>query len=549
MLANRKIILLRIFVILFLCLTVRFIYIQIFAGEKFSKAAAAQRVATADLNKPRGDILDRNGIPFTNRNRKSTLVLKPLFLRDKMEEVEKMCQILGLDFNKIRREIELKKEPILLDTSDDQKKAVMELNIEGISAINSLDRYDINTLAKHILGYLNRMDQIGQTGVEKFYEDQLKQDKENSVVVVTDARDNLLQGIGYRILSGEVRNSKINVQLTLDYHIQKVVETIMDKHRIKGAIVIEDVKTGDVLALASKPDFDQNNVGQYLDSPRNELFNRAVASYNPGSIFKIIDAAAYLESDVMVNDDYYCTGSIRIGEKEYRCFNGISHGQIDFTQAFAQSCNCYFIKMGIKLGNKNLLEMAKRFGLGGALGVENQGIAESSGNLPVKKYFTDGDIANISIGQGEIMSTPLQAADITASIVNGGIKNRVNIVSALVDENGVEVKKIRLIEGKRIISRSVADRIKDLMDEVTTSGTGKKARLEEFGGAGGKTGSAETGQYINGEKVVHAWFTGYFPKQFPRYSVAVFVEDGKSGSEAAVPVFAEIAEEIIQLGY
>ena len=187
--------------------------------------------------------------------------------------------------------------------------------------------------------------------------------------------------------------------------------------------------------------------------------------------------------------------------------------------------------------------------MGGALGIEDQGIAESSGNLPVKKYFTDGDIANISIGQGEIMSTPLQAADITASIVNGGIKNRVNIVSALVDENGVEVKKIRLIEGKRIISRSVADRIKDLMDEVTTSGTGKKARLEEFGGAGGKTGSAETGQYINGEKVVHAWFTGYFPKQFPRYSVAVFVEDGKSGSEAAVPVFAEIAEEIIQLGY
>lgn len=547
--ANRNIIFLRIFLIIFICLIVRFAYLQIFVGEKFSKAAAAQRVSTADINKPRGDILDRNGIPFTNRNIRSTIVLKPLFLRDKMEEVEKLCQLLDLDFDKIRKEIEGKKEPILLDVSETQKNAVIQLKIQGVSAINSLERYAPDTLAKHILGYLNRIDQIGETGVEKFYENKLKQDKENSVAVVTDARDNLLQGIGYRILSGSRQNSKVNVQLTLDYHFQKAVESIMEKHGIRGSVVIEDVKTGDILAMASKPDFDQNNIARYLNSPRNELFNRAVASYNLGSIFKIIDAAAYLESNKTMDNEFFCTGSIRIGDKEYRCFNGVSHGKIDFTQAFALSCNCYFIRMGIILGNNNLLEMAKRFGLGTVLGVNAQGIAESSGNLPVKKYYTDGDIANISIGQGEIMSTPLQAADIAASIANGGIKNRVNIVSSLVDENGEEVEKIRLVESKRIISRSVADKVKDLMDEVTISGTGKKAGLEEFGGAGGKTGSAETGQFANGEKVVHAWFSGYFPRQFPRYSAAVFVEDGKSGGEAAVPIFAEIAQEIIQMGY
>lgn len=546
---RRYYILSKVFILSFIILTFRLFYIQVCTGEKLAKAATAQRVVSAEIKKPRGGILDRNGIPLTNRKVNAEIVLKPLFLRDRMGDVEQICQILGIEFNKIRREIEVKKEPILIDTEQEKKNMVLSLQIQGVSAVNSLERYDKDTLAKHVIGYLNRVDQIGETGIEKSFEDLLKLNSESSVAVITDARDNLLQGLGYRIISKDDEKNKNNVRLTLDYHIQKVVEEVMKENKIKGAVVIEDVSTGDILAMASKPDFDQNNVGKYLDSPGNELFNRAVASYNLGSIFKIIDVAAYFESSVSMDEHNYCTGLIQIGDKEYRCFNGTSHGDVDLTSAFAQSCNAYFIKMGIKLGNKSLLEMAKRFGIGTATGVKEQGIMESAGNIPVKKYYTDGEIANISIGQGDILATPLQVADMIATIANGGIKNRVSIVDALVDHQGEELQSLRIKEGKRIISREIAEKIKVLMEEVTISGTGRRANLEEFGGSGGKTGSAETGQYINGDKVVHAWFAGYFPRKYPRYSIAVFVENGKSGSEAAVPVFTEIAEKLAGLGY
>ena len=546
---HRNLIVFRAILLVFVCLTARLLYLQVFAGDKLAKSATAQRITSADINKPRGDILDRNGIPLTNRKAKVTLVLKPLYLRDRIEEVESICRILGLEFSKIRREVEMKKEPILIDTDEQGKNMVMALQIQGVSVINSLDRYDAGSLARHVLGYLNRIDKIGETGVEKYFEKYLQVNKEASVAVITDARDNLLQGLGYRIISRSGGSGKSNVRLTLDYHIQKTVEAVMTKNKVKGAVVVEDVNNGDILAMVSKPDFDQNNVGAYLDSPNNELFNRAVASYNLGSIFKIIDAAAYLESSHRLEDDHYCTGSIRIGDKEYRCSNGVGHGYVDITQAFAVSCNTYFIKMGIKLGNKDLLDMAKNFGIGSSTGVKEQGIAESSGILPVRSYYTDGDIANISIGQGDIMATPLQVADMAAIIANGGIRNKINIVDSIVNDRGELIKGIRVNEGKRVLSRSVADKLKLLMEEVTITGTAKRAKLEEYGGAAGKTGSAETGQYINGEKVVHAWFAGYFPKYYPKYSMAVFVENGKSGSEAAVPLFAEIVEELAKLGF
>jgi peptidoglycan glycosyltransferase/penicillin-binding protein 2 len=147
------------------------------------------------------------------------------------------------------------------------------------------------------------------------------------------------------------------------------------------------------------------------------------------------------------------------------------------------------------------------------------------------------------------MATSLQVADIVATIANGGIKNKVNIVDSIVDSRGNKVKQIRNDAGKRIIPKEVCDKIRQLMEEVTITGTGTKANLDEYGGAGGKTGSAETGQYENGEKVVHAWFAGYFPKLNPKYSISVFIENGKSGGTVAAPIFEEIAKNIMINGH
>ena len=536
------------FLVFFVVLTIGLFYFQIIAGESLSKSASAQRITDLEIEKPRGDIVDRNLIPLTYRNKKVSIVLKPLYLRENKEGLRKVCEILGLDFNSVEKQVETRREPIIFETDEEKKDLIMGLNIYGLSSINSLKRYDKRSVAKHILGYVNKVDQVGETGIEKFYEDVLKFDKENAVGVITDARNNLLQGLGYRMFTRDSSNKRLNIKLTIDYHIQRIAEDVMDRNGITGAVVIEDVYSGDIVAIVSKPDFEQDHVEKYLQSPQKELFNRAVAAYNLGSIFKIIVAAILFETKEDPEEEFFCPGYIRVGNNEFRCTSYAEggHGLINLTQAFAKSCNPYFINEGIKIGYRNLLNKAKDFGLGSVTGVKEQGIMESAGNLPdVNGYHSKGDIANISIGQGDIMATPLQVADLVATVANGGIKNRVNIVDSVVDDDGNKVRDLRFKEGTRVISKEVSEKIKQLMEEVTATGTGTEANLDRYGGAGGKTGSAETGN----KDVVHAWFAGYFSKLSPRYSMAVFVENGQYGGKVAAPIFAEIAREILRKGY
>lgn len=249
------------------------------------------------------------------------------------------------------------------------------------------------------------------------------------------------------------------------------------------------------------------------------------------------------------NWQYYCEGAVNVNGLIFKChsyFEG-GHGYIDMEKAFAVSCNSYFINLCQKTGYRNLIEMAQKFGLGQETGIGSQGIAEARGSLPpIDSYYSQADIANLSIGQGMLLATPLQVADIVATVANGGIRNRVNIVDSIIDSDGNVIKNLRVKEGRRIISKDTADTIKDLMEAATSSyGTGTDAVVGYYGGAGGKTGSAETGS----PDVVHAWFAGYFPAKNPRYSIAVFAENGKYGGKVAAPVFAEIARNMIEKGY
>ncbi len=444
----------KMFVFLLVCtaltvLYVRIFYLQIIEGSKLAKSASVQRYANSVIEKPRGNILDRNGIPFTNRTKKSLIVVKPLYLRGKEEEILALCNILGIDFNKTRREIEIKKEPIVIETDDITKDKILQSNIQGISIINYLERYDDNLLARHVIGYLNNTDKTGEFGIEKAYEDVLKFGSNNTVGVITDAKRTPIEGLGYRLVAGVNKTKGMNVKLTLDYHIQKIVDDVLGKSGVSGAVVVEEVCTGDIVAISSKPDFDSKNLGQYLDSPRKELYNRAVASYNMGSTFKIIDAAEALESNVELDTSFFCGGSIKVGNKVFHCHKTSGHGILDLRKAFASSCNPYFIDLGIKIGRKNLLDMAVKFGLGSATGIKDQGINESSGRLQSEnRVYTYGDTANLSIGQGEVLVTPVQVADVVATVANGGIKNRVNIVDSVVDDSGAVLKKVGMMREK-----------------------------------------------------------------------------------------------------
>ena len=596
--------------IIFAGLIVRVAFIQFFSTKSLSEAAFEQRLSNTRIEKLRGNILDRNGIPFTNRDQNYTVFIKPSAMPDSESEREKAGSAMGVD-PAILNKLTSKSKPLLLKTDEAGSNAVLKMNLDWISILKSLDRYSGDSLAKHVIGYLNKRDQVGQAGLEKKFENELRNNTVFEIGTITDAVNKPIKGLGYRLKSLSA-DEKLNVRLTLDYQIQKLTEETMERHGISGAVVVEDVVTGDILSMASRPDFDQNAVENYLYSDDKELFNKATAAYNLGSVFKIIDAAAFYENEALLleqerlnrmnvysgmpftgdsggynrygldpyghstlgtdpseiksypnepypdaqytrqkfidPDHYYCSGAVDIGSLVFRCssyYEG-GHGDIDMEQAFALSCNSYFIELSRKTGYRNLIEMARKFGLGSRTGISEQGVIEANGSLPnADGNYSQADIANLSIGQGVLLATPLQVADMVATVANGGIKNNVNIVDAIVDNQGRVVSEIRENSGQRVISKSVADKIRNLMEAVTSYGTGTEAIMGYYGGAAGKTGSAETGS----GSVVHAWFAGYFPASEPRYSVAVFVENGRLGGKVAAPVFADIAKGMLEKGY
>lgn len=548
----------RIKILLFIFLAVlsglltRMFYLQVVEGSSLAQEASAQRMRDVKIESARGDFLDKNGISLTNRTEKITAVLKPSLLKGQSETIEQICKVLGLDPVKTEEQLAINKTPILTQIDKETKVILSAMNVEGVSFINSQSRYSTDTLAKHILGYLNTIDNVGINGLEKLYDKTLNYGENDSIAVITDGGNNLLDGLGYRIIRQEAdKNKKLDIKLTLDYHIQSIAEQALDSRGLTGAVVVEDISNGNIVAITSKPDFDPNNIESYLTNIKRPLFNRAVAQYNVGSIFKLVDLAAVFEQQPTFNMIFNCPGYIQVGDTEFKCssYNRGGHGTIDINSALSVSCNPYFMTLALNLGAEPIIAMSYNLGLGNNTGLTAQGIAESKGTLPKASELTNpGDIANISIGQGGIMATPVQLADLVATIANDGVKNNVNLVDCIVDSEGNKVRNLKDNGSKRVLSKTTAERIQGLMEGVVSGGTGNKANLENGWGAGGKTGSAETGQYIDGEKIVQAWFVGYFPAKNPKYSVAVLIEDGKSGGEAAAPVFAEIGNQIMRKG-
>ena len=230
-----------VFTLTIFLLIIRLIYIQYFLGEKLTLQATAQKISSLPVDVSRGNILDRNLIPLTNRNEKFDVVIKPLQLRKNTDDILKISDILVLDHNDLKRRIEIKTEPIIIEADKDKKNRLKEENIPGISFVNSLKRYDSTTSAKHVLGYLNKIDLTGEIGIEKAYNEYLKCGSPGSVGVVTDAKDNLLPGLGYRFIKSKNNKEQWNIKLTIDYNIQKIAEEVMDRYDLKGAVVIEEV--------------------------------------------------------------------------------------------------------------------------------------------------------------------------------------------------------------------------------------------------------------------------------------------------------------------
>jgi penicillin-binding protein 2 len=264
---------------------------------------------------------------------------------------------------------------------------------------------------------------LPQYGLELYFNEQLSASRPTTLAAVVDAQSRLVAGLGYRDWRDDNPRSPHDVVTTLDSRIQALTETIGKKYLEQGAIVVLEPKTGDILAMASFPDYpaarmysgiSQAELDELNKDPRLPFINRAIHAYAPGSVFKLVLAAAALDSG-LANHLYTCEGGIGVGDRTFSCYNGNAHGQLTLKKALADSCNAYFIHLGQLLGREQVLEYARRFGLGEATGITLYG--EKAGRLPTLDELPFlGDLANTSIGQGLVATTPLQLARLVTII-------------------------------------------------------------------------------------------------------------------------------------
>ena len=413
-------------------------------------------------------------------------------------------------------------------------------NQEDLLCFATKKRYSDRLLAPHIVGYCQ--DGIGVSGIELSCESTLSHYSGSTTVTYEiGGGKQHLYGVKPQITDTSQR-SVGGVALTLDSSIQGVVEDTAADILTKGAVVVLDPYSGDIVACASFPSYQPHTLSVSLQENNGALMNRALSLYDCGSVFKVITAAAALENGISHNREYVCDGSIDVGGTVFHCHNRTGHGALDMTQAFAYSCNTYFIQLAQDIGADALYTLANAFGFNRKITLA-EGLASANPLLPTRDDLErPAALANLSFGQGYLMTTPIHIAQIIATIVNDGAMPSVNVLQWYVDENG-SITAIDEQPSYTIVTESTANTLRHMMRAVVESGTGKSA-MPSLCTAAGKTGTAETGQISSNGAVVQSWFAGYFPAEHPQYVVVVLAEDANATNEQAASIFCEISNNL-----
>ncbi len=434
--------------------------------------------------------------------------------------------------------------------------------------------YPEGPLAGHVLGYTRRVEpelgedetfnylepeMKGAAGLERRYDHALRGAPGEKIIAVD------VTGYNYRFalpgladkLGRRAPVSGRDVMLTLDLRLQRLAEHALDG--VNGAVVILDPNNGDVLALASKPGFDPNELTGVIpaatwqvliEHPDKPLLNRAVSgAFAPGSIFKPVVAMAALgPGHVNPNTTFTCPGHFMLGKARFNCWENMAgHGAQDLHGALMYSCNVYFFNLGLRVGPEVIHQRALDLGLGARTGLDLDG--EVAGLIPDDAWkrrerrseggWRDGDTCNLSIGQGAVLVTPLQMASVAATLANGGQVWQPRLVLGLRDEHGIwqrpPPKLTRVVPWEARHLKLVREAMRDVIQAPT--GTGRHAKVPGVSMAG-KTGTAEVGRKGEGHK--NTWMIAFAPYDAPRYAVAMLVEEGVSGGATVAPLLQKI---------
>ncbi|MDF2374890.1 MAG: penicillin-binding protein 2 [Verrucomicrobiales bacterium] len=431
-------------------------------------------------------------------------------------------------------------------------------------------RYLYDSLASHILGYMNLAD-IDQVPKEKRDEFNYYVGDDYGVMGVEKTMDHYLQGKPGKLVIEKDEKGKIvgevsrtsampgsDVFLTIDARLQAVTEQSLRKVG-RGAAVVIDPQTGDILSIASVPSFNPNvfipevsvnDWKRYTEDPTSPMFSRAVNPYAPGSTCKIPIALAGCLSDSW-KYRFACGGGAHYGNKFMKCWSS-GHGSVDVSSAIKVSCNGFFYRYANHTGIRNIQTMTNLLGMGRKTGIKITG--ENPGNIPNPEWlrmqgllWSDAFTALVSIGQGATEASPLQMASVTASASNGGRVYRPRIIKKVVEKNGEivweEPPELKADLTKEGITAEQIEVVKRGMWRVVNEGGGTAGRAKsDFTVLSGKTGTAQT---ANPVQPTNAWFIAFAPYDEPRYAVCVFVENGNSGGGAASPIAKNIIDNAI----
>lgn len=402
-------------------------------------------------------------------------------------------------------------------------------------------RYLPMPLAQHLVGYLDAAGH-GVSGVEYAYDALLTGGStRTSVRCSVNTRGRWIASDAPRLV--EEKGTGAGVMLTLSTGLQRLCEAVGAEMIDKGCILVLETATGRVRASVSLPLYDPENIAASIERQDTSLVNRAISAYNVGSVFKPLLAAAALEQGVDAQERYLCTGAIEVGGHVYRCAHGRGHGEVDLRAALEQSCNCYFVQLGLRLGAQTVHQAAQSAGFGQSQQVAGA-LRTASGNLPDARQLADrGQLASISFGQGALTATPLQVAAMMNLFANGGRYIEPVFVEGIVNEYEKTVAESLYHPVQRqVFGAETAERVREMLVGVVEDGLGGKAR-PRAGGAGGKTGTAQTGRFQeDGEEIMDAWFAGFYPAEKPQYTIVVLLDSGVHDSDDAAAVFARVTD-------
>lgn len=411
---------------------------------------------------------------------------------------------------------------------------------EGLTVFRVPVRYSENQIAQHIIGYTSQ--EGGVDGIEYAYDRILRGDYgASSVTYMVDGFGRVLVGEGKKSVSNT--SAGTGVVLTLDSGMQKICEEA-GADTEKGAIAVADVKTGDILALASFPDYSVNNLESALTDERSPMINRALYSYNVGSVFKLVTACAGINQGYE-EFVYNCSGSVNLMGQNFNCHKLDGHKHQNMTDAIVNSCNTYFINLSSNFDVESLRSLCFNLGFGREIHLCS-GMTASAGVLPsVDELLIPAELANFSFGQGKLTASPLQILQLTCSIANDGIMPVLRLIKGITAD-GQTIGNEKETQLAYTIEEDTAIKLQNMMTAAVENNEESNAK-PKLTTAGAKTSTAQTGQFDeDGEEILNAWITGFFPADNPRYAVTVLIEDGGYGNDSAAPVFREIADKIVK---